>query len=39
VEPSDKTLYFDLYLPGVPSPYRTAEFTLKDMVVAGKLEL
>ena len=39
VDLSDKTLYIDLYLPGVPSPYRTAEFTLKDMVVAGKLEL
>lgn len=39
VELSDKTLYFDLYLPGVPAPFRTAEFTLKDMVVAGKLEL
>src|SRR5580658_6523389 len=39
VELSDKTLYFDLYLPGVPAPFRTAEFALKDMVVAGKLEL
>jgi hypothetical protein len=39
VELSDKILYFDLYLPGVPSPYRTAEFVLKNMVVAGKLEL
>ena len=39
VELSDKTLYFDLYLPGVPAPFRSAEFTLKDMVVAGKLEL
>jgi hypothetical protein len=39
VELGDKTLYIDLYLPGVPSPFRTAEFTLKDMVVAGKLEL
>ena len=39
VELSDKTLYFDLYLPGVPSPFRTAEFALKDLVVAGKLEL
>jgi len=39
VELSDKTLYFDLYLPGVPAPFRSAEFALKDMVVAGKLEL
>ena len=39
VDLSDKTLTFDLYLPGVPNPYRTAEFKLKDMVSAGKLEL
>jgi hypothetical protein len=39
VELSDKTLTFDLYLPGVPAPFRSAEFSLKDMVVAGKLEL
>ena len=39
VELSDKTLYFDLYLPGVPAPFRTAEFKLKDMVSGGKLEL
>ena len=39
VELTDKTLRFDLYLPGVPSPFRSAEFTLKDMVSGGKLEL
>ncbi len=39
VDLSDKTLTFDLYLPGVPSPFRSAEFTLKDMVSGGKLEL
>jgi hypothetical protein len=39
VELSDKTISFDLYLPGVPGPYRAAEFKLKDMVVRGKLEL
>jgi hypothetical protein len=39
VELSDKTLSFDLYLPGVPGPYRIVEFKLKDMVVRGKLEL
>jgi hypothetical protein len=38
-ELSDKTLTFDLYLPGVPGPYRSAEFKLKEMVVRGKLEL
>jgi hypothetical protein len=39
VESGDKTLAFDLYLPGVPVPYRNAEFKLKDMVSAGHLEL
>jgi len=36
---SDKTLSFDLYLPGVPAPFRNAEFKLKDMQVDGKLDL
>lgn len=36
---SDKTLSFDLYLPGVPVPFRNAEFKLKDMLVDGKLDL
>lgn len=39
VDLGDKTLIFDLYLPGVPAPFRSAEFKLKDMVSAGKLEL
>ncbi len=39
VELSDKSLIFELYLPGVPAPYRNAEFKLKDMVSNGKLEL
>lgn len=39
VELSDKTVTFELYLPGVPSPYRNVEFKLKDLVVNGKLEL
>jgi hypothetical protein len=39
VDLSDKTLNFDLYLPGVPVPYRSAEFKLKDMLVDGKLDL
>ena len=39
VELSDKTMYVDLYLPGVPAPFRTAEFKLKDLVSGGKLEL
>jgi hypothetical protein len=39
VQLSDKNLVLELYLPGVPEPYRTAQFSLKDMVVMGKLEL
>lgn len=39
VDLSDKTLSFDLYLPGVPAPFRNAEFKLKDMLVDGKLDL
>ena len=37
VQPSDKALGFDLYLPGVSAPYRSVEFSVKDMVVGGKL--
>jgi hypothetical protein len=36
VDPQDKTLRFELYLPGVPSPYRWAEFRLKEMGYGGK---
>lgn len=39
VQPSDKSVSFDLYLPGVPIPYREAEFRVKDMIVDGKLEM
>jgi hypothetical protein len=39
VELSDKAVIFELYLPGVPSPYRNVEFKLKDLVLNGKLEL
>jgi hypothetical protein len=39
VQLSDKTITLDLYVPGVRQPYRVAHFALKDMVVAGKLEL
>ena len=36
---SEKDLSFTLYLPGVPAPYRTVTFKIKDMMVDGKLEL
>jgi hypothetical protein len=37
--PKDKSLEFDLYLPGVTNPYRMVEYQLKDMLYKGKLEL
>jgi len=36
---NDKTVNFDLYLPGVPIPFRQAEFKVKDMLFKGKLEM
>ena len=36
---SYKDLSFGLYLPGVPAPYRTVTFKIKDMMVDGKLEM
>lgn len=34
-----KELVFELYVPGVPAPYRTAVFELKRLVYRGALEL
>jgi hypothetical protein len=39
VTPNDRNVIFDLYLPGVPIPFRQAEFRVKDMVYKGKLEM
>lgn len=39
VAASGKDLSFELYLPGVPAPYRTVTFKIKDMMVDGKLEM
>jgi hypothetical protein len=39
VAASGKDLSFGLYLPGVPAPYRTVTFKIKDMVMDGKLEM
>jgi hypothetical protein len=36
---SDKTLSFELYLPGVPGPYRAVTFKVKEMIVGSKLEM
>lgn len=37
--PSDKTVTFDLYVPGVSMGARSVEFAIKDMIVKGKLEM
>jgi len=39
VQASDKTVTFELYVPGATPPYRTVEFKVKDMIVNGKLEI
>ncbi len=36
---NDKTIKFDLYVPGVALGSRYAEFTIKEMIVKGKLEM
>lgn len=36
VQPGDKELAFELYVPGTGSPYRRTEFPLKDMVYHGQ---
>lgn len=32
VQPSDKSVEFDLYIPGLSGPYRSVEFAVKDLV-------
>lgn len=39
VTAGDKTVLFELYVPGVGIPFRSVEFTVKDMIVKGKLEI
>lgn len=39
VTASDKTVTFELYLPGIALPFRIAEFKVKDLTVNGSLEL
>jgi len=38
VRPGDKTLSFELYLPGLPAPYRWAQFRLSQMNYRGAVE-
>jgi hypothetical protein len=37
VKPGDKSLLFEIYIPGVNYPERHIEFDLKDMLYKGKL--
>jgi hypothetical protein len=39
VRPSDKTVTFRLYLPGIDFPEREIEFPVKDLMYRGKLEM
>jgi hypothetical protein len=39
IKPADKTIEFELYLPGVTPPYRTAQYVIKELMYRGKLEL
>ncbi|MEO7145143.1 MAG: hypothetical protein ABI165_16725 [Bryobacteraceae bacterium] len=35
LQPSDKSVEFDLYIPGLPEPYRMVSFRVKDMLYKG----
>jgi hypothetical protein len=39
VTANDKSVNFELYVPGVGIPFRSVEFRVKDMTVKGKLEI
>jgi hypothetical protein len=39
VKPTDKTVTFKLYVPGLPFPERDASFYVKDLMFQGKLEM
>jgi hypothetical protein len=39
VSEGDREIQFDLYIPGVAGPYRSAGFKLEPMAIGGKLEL
>jgi hypothetical protein len=38
-QPTDKSVIFRLYLPGVPFPSRETEFRIKDLMYHGKLAM
>ena len=39
VTSADRTVTFELYLPGIPQPARMVEFRVKDLMYRGKLEM
>jgi hypothetical protein len=39
VQASDKTVRFELYIPGVAGPFRSVEFKLEALKFGGRLEL
>ena len=39
VKSSDKSVEFQLYLPGLPFPERQVEFRVKDLTYHGKLAM
>jgi hypothetical protein len=39
VTSADKSVSFDLYVPGIAIPFRSVEFQVKDLIVNGKLEM
>jgi hypothetical protein len=39
VKPSDKTVFFKLYLAGLKFPEREVEFRVKDLMYQGRLEM
>jgi hypothetical protein len=39
VTAADKDFRFELYLPGLASPYRTVEYTVKDLLYKGQPEM
>jgi len=38
-QPTDKSVIFRLYLPGLPFPDRETEFRIKDLLYHGKLAM
>jgi hypothetical protein len=39
VQPTDKSIELQLYLPGLPFPEREADFRVKDLIYHGKLAM